>query len=106
LSSPSSTFTAAGTRALTPLLAFTGTDGVTPTPFLTHSHPFNEKLVKNVIFGVVVVFPVVITFSVAGVLAGRHAQAIVQGFFPWSSPSALIRQALTSAGRCAPVERC
>jgi len=41
LSSPSSTFPAAGTRALTPLLAFTGTDGVTPTPFLTHSHPFN-----------------------------------------------------------------
>jgi len=36
-----STFPAAGTRALTPLLAFRGTDGVTPTPFLTHSHPFN-----------------------------------------------------------------
>jgi len=44
--------------------------------------------VKNVIFGVAVVFPVVITFGVAGVLAARHAQAIVQGFFPWSSPSA------------------
>ena len=38
---PSSTFPAAGTWALTPLLAFTGTDGVTTTPFLTHSHPFN-----------------------------------------------------------------
>jgi len=37
-----------------------------------------------VIFGVAVVFPVVITFSVAGVLAGRHAQAAVQGFFLWS----------------------
>jgi len=42
-----------------------------------------------VIFGVAVVFPVVITFGVAGILAVRHAQAIVQGFFPWSSPSAL-----------------
>jgi len=42
-----------------------------------------------VTFGVAVVFPVVITFGVAGVLAARHAQAIVQGFFPWSSPSAL-----------------
>jgi len=40
------------------------------------------------IFGVAVVFPVVITFGIAGVLAARHAQAIVQGFFPWSSPSA------------------
>jgi len=56
-----------------------------------------------VIFGVAVVFPVVITFGVVGILAGHHAQAIVQGFFPWSSPSALIRQALTSAGRCASV---
>jgi len=46
-----------------------------------------------VIFGVAVVFPVVITFGVAGVLAGRHAQAAVQGFFPWSSPLALIRRA-------------
>jgi len=55
-----------------------------------------------VIFGVAVVFPVVITFGVAGVLAGRHAQAAVQGFFPWSSPSALIRRA-SRAGRCAPV---
>jgi len=43
-----------------------------------------------VIFGVAVVFPVVITFAVAGVLAGRHAQAAVQGFFLWSSPSVLI----------------
>jgi len=32
-----------------------------------------------VIFGVAVVFPVVITFGVAGVLAVRHAQA---GVFP------------------------
>jgi len=39
------------------------------------------------ILGVVVVFPVVVTFGVAGVLAA------VQGFFPWSSPSALIRRA-------------
>jgi len=54
-----------------------------------------------VIFGVAVVFPVVITFGVAGVLAGRHVQAIVQGFFPWSIGEQL--QALTSAGRCAPV---
>jgi len=45
-----------------------------------------------VIFGVAVVFPVVITFGIAGVLAGHHAQAAVQGFFPWSSPSALIRR--------------
>jgi len=44
-----------------------------------------------VIFGIAVVFPVVITFGVAGVLAGRHAQAVVQGCFPQSSPSALIR---------------
>jgi len=51
-----------------------------PTPFLTHSHPFNWQLAKNVIFGVAVVFPVVITFGVAGLLAGRHAQAAVQGF--------------------------
>jgi len=36
------------------------------------------------IFGIAVVFPVIITFGVAGVLAGRHAQAAVQGFFPWS----------------------
>jgi len=43
-----------------------------------------------VIFGVAVVFPVVITFGVAGALAERHAQAAVQGFFPWSSPSALM----------------
>jgi len=43
-----------------------------------------------VIFGVAVVFPVVITFGVAGVLAGRHAQAAVLGFFPWSSPSAYV----------------
>jgi len=41
-----------------------------------------------VIFGVAVVFPIVITFGVAGVLTARHAQGIVQGFFPWSSPSA------------------
>jgi len=47
-----------------------------------------------VIFGVAVVLPVVITFSVAGVLAGRHAQAAVQGFFQWSSPSALICRVL------------
>jgi len=40
-----------------------------------------------VVFGVAVVFPVVITFGVAGVLAGR-AQAAVQGFFPRSSASA------------------
>jgi len=46
-----------------------------------------------VILGVAVVFPVVITFGVAGVLAGRHAQAAVQGFFPWSSPTALLRRA-------------
>jgi len=46
-----------------------------------------------VIFGVAVVFPVVINFGVAGVLAGLHAQDAVQGFFPWSSPSALIRRA-------------
>jgi len=55
-----------------------------------------------VIFGVAVVFPVDITFGVAGVLAGRHAQAAVQGFFPWSSPSASIRWP-SRAGRCAPV---
>jgi len=42
-----------------------------------------------VIFGVAVVFPV-ITFGVAGVMARRHAQAPVQGFFPWSSASALM----------------
>ena len=54
------------------------------------------------IFGVTVVFLVVITFGVAGVLAGRHAQAAVQGFFPWSSPSALIRRA-SHAGCYAPV---
>jgi len=62
--------------------------------------------VKNEIFGVAVVFPVVITFGVAGVLAGCHAQpaqAVVQGFFPWSSPSALIRADKPSAGCCAPV---
>jgi len=52
-----------------------------------------------VIFGVAVVFPVVITFGVAGVLAGRHAQAAVQEFFPWSSPSALIRRASRLAKR-------
>jgi len=46
-----------------------------------------------VIFGVAVVFPVIITFGIAGVLAGRHAQAAVQAFFPWSSPLALIRRA-------------
>jgi len=46
-----------------------------------------------VIFGIAVVFPVVITFGVDGVLDGCHAQAAVQGFFPWSSPSALIRRA-------------
>jgi len=34
-----------------------------------------------VIFGVVVVFPVVITFCFAGVLAERHAQARA-GVFP------------------------
>jgi len=55
-----------------------------------------------VIFGVAVVFPIVIIFGVAGVLAGRHAQAAVQEFFPWSSPSASIRWA-SRAGRCAPV---
>jgi len=54
-----------------------------------------------VIFGVAVVFPVVITFGVAGVLAGRHAQATVQGFFPWSSPSVLIRRASRLARRTA-----
>jgi len=43
-----------------------------------------------VIFGVAV-FPVVITFGVAGVLDGRHA---------WQGEQL---QALTSAGRCAPV---
>jgi len=37
-----------------------------------------------VIFGIAVIFPIVITFGAAGVLAGRHAQAAVQGFFPWS----------------------
>jgi len=41
LSSPYSTFPAAGTRAMTPLLAFTGTNDVATTTFLTHSHPFN-----------------------------------------------------------------
>jgi len=35
-----------------------------------------------VILGVAVVFPVIITFGIAGVLAGHHAQAVVQGFFP------------------------
>jgi len=55
-----------------------------------------------VIFIVAVVFPIVITFSVAGILAGHHAQAAVPGFFPWSSPSALTRRA-SRAGRCAPV---
>jgi len=50
-----------------------------------------------VIFGIAVVFPVVITFGVAGVLAERHAQAAVQGFYPWSSPSALM---------CAGEQRC
>jgi len=40
-SSPYSTFPAAGTRAMTPLLAFTGTNDVANTTFLTHSHPFN-----------------------------------------------------------------
>jgi len=56
-----------------------------------------------VIFGVAVVFPVVINFGVAnaGVLAGRHAQVIVQGFFQWSSPSALIRRASRLARRTA-----
>jgi len=53
-----------------------------------------------VIFGVAVVSPVVITFGVAGVLAGRHDQAAVQGFFPWSSPSA--RTTFLPLGR----ERC
>jgi len=48
-----------------------------------------------------VVFPVVIALGVAGVLAGRHAQAVVQGFFPWSSPSALIRRASRLARRTA-----
>jgi len=43
-----------------------------------------------VIFGVEVVFPVVITFGIAGVLAERHTQAAVQEFFPWSSASALM----------------
>jgi len=46
--------------------------------------------VKKVIFGVAMVFPIVITFGVAGVLAERHAQAAVQGFFPSSSASALM----------------
>jgi len=41
LSSPYSTFPAAGTRDLTPLLAFTGPDGVIPTPLLSHYNPFN-----------------------------------------------------------------
>jgi len=54
-----------------------------------------------VIFGIAVVFPVVITFGVAGVLAGRHAQAAVQGFFPWSSPSASIRRVSRLARRTA-----
>jgi len=54
-----------------------------------------------VIFGVAVVFPVVVTFGVAGLLAGRHAQAIVQGFFPWSSPTAFIRRASRRARRTA-----
>jgi len=54
-----------------------------------------------VIFGVAMVFPVVITFGVAGVLAGRQAQAVVQGFFPWSSPSALICRASRLARRTA-----
>jgi len=35
-----------------------------------------------VIYGVAVVFPVVITFGVAGVLAGRHAQALFAAVFP------------------------
>jgi len=43
-----------------------------------------------VIFGVAVVFPVVITFGVAGVLAEHHTQAAVQGFFPWSSALAFM----------------
>jgi len=62
------------------------------------------------IFGIAVVFPIVITFGVAGALAGRHAQAVVQGFFPWSSPSALIRRAshlarqtATGADKCRPL---
>jgi len=56
---------------MTPLLAFTGTNYVATTTFLTHSHPFNWQLAKNFIFGVAVVFPVVITFGLAspGVLA-------------------------------------
>jgi len=58
-----------------------------------------------VIFGVAVVFPVVITFGVAGVLAGRHAQAVVQRFFPWSSPSALIRRALRRRPLCTGEQR-
>ena len=43
LSSPSSVFPAARTRALTPLLAFTGPDGVSPIPIIspTNRHPFN-----------------------------------------------------------------
>jgi len=52
-----------------------------------------------VIFGVAVVFPVVITFGVAGVLAERHAQALVQGFFPWSSRQGEQLQALCSVHR-------
>ena len=42
-SSPSSAFPAAQTRALTPLLAFTGPYGVTPIPSATHPHIINEK---------------------------------------------------------------
>jgi len=34
-----------------------------------------------VTFGVAVVFAIVITFGVAGVLAMRHAEAAVPGFF-------------------------
>jgi len=58
------------------------------------------------IFGVAVVFPVVITFGVAGVLAERHAQAPVQGFSRGHQGKA------NSYRRCAPVnnvlgrERC
>jgi len=45
------------------------------------------------IFGVAVVFPVGITFGVAGVLAERHAQAPVQGFF-----SVVIKARRTATG--------
>jgi len=45
LSSPSSTFPAAGRWALTPLLAFTGTDSVTTTSFVLLPTP--TRLISN-----------------------------------------------------------